>query len=154
MKLTLKELWPVILIYAALAIISMEASAESIEYKDLQVILEVSKEFKLQPDKLLRIAYVESRFNHNAIRQNKNGTIDVGMMQINSVHWTTTCKAFDILKLKGNVQCAAKLLSMHKLKASTDMYWIGRYSSKTPSIKFKYYQKLQAVPPIKVVYND
>ena len=38
-------------------------------------------------DILFAIAVVESNFNKNAVSKNKNGTEDVGLMQINTVHF-------------------------------------------------------------------
>lgn len=151
MKLSIKELWPVIIVYFALTLLAVECSAQSIQYKDLQTIFEAADAYKLNADKLVRIAYVESKFTHNAIRKNKNGTIDIGYFQINSIHWDTTCKEFDLLTFKGQAFCAAKLLSMHRISAYKDVQWIARFHSRTPSLKAAYYLKLQSVPAIKVV---
>jgi len=147
MKLTLKELWPVILIYAALAIISMEcAEAKSLTAEQKQVISRVSKQYNIASDKLIRIAYVESHFNQKAIRFNKNYSMDYGAFQINSIHWHTTCLAFNIFEFEGNASCAAKLLVMHKKHKDTDLIWYGRYHSKTHSKKHLYVNKLNRVP--------
>ncbi|MDG4698837.1 lytic transglycosylase domain-containing protein [Providencia sp. CRE-3FA-0001] len=47
------------------------------------------KYYGIDPDYLRAIAWQESRFKHNAINKNYDGSIDVGIMQIN----TTTLKS-------------------------------------------------------------
>lgn len=143
----------IIIIYTILALVCIvDARADAtIKYSDLQIIFEAADKYKLNADRLVRIAYVESRFKHDAIRQNKNGTIDIGYFQINSIHWHTTCKEYDVTQFKGNAMCAAKLLAMHKLSAShKDKLWPSRYHSKTPSKKAAYARKLASVPAIKI----
>lgn len=109
----------------------------------LKAIYDASKEYKIDAQKLIIIARVESNFVPNAIRVNKNNTIDYGMFQVNSIHWTTTCLEHDVFSIKGNAMCAAKLLFKIKKKHSrTDKLWLGRYHSKTPSLKLKYYNLL------------
>ena len=125
-----------------------------IKQHQLTVINEAAIAYGVSPDKLVRIAYVESRFNENAIRHNRNGTTDIGIFQINTVHISRTCKEYNIGTLYGNTYCAAKLLAIHKKHKYKDSKWHARFHSKTPSLKHKYYLKLQAVPTIKVAYHD
>lgn len=156
MKKQMKDLWPIIIIYIALTLIAIEcfSSEATISYTNLQIILKSADAYKLNALKLTQIAYVESRFNQSAIRKNVNGTIDIGMFQINSVHWNTTCKEFDVTKLEGNSLCAAKLLSLHKISESKDPNWVARYHSKTPSKKLIYANKLRMMPPLKVTLGE
>lgn len=51
--------------------------------------------FKLDPFLLYSMAYVESGFNPYAIGRNKNGSYDLGLMQINST-WKPTLKSYGI----------------------------------------------------------
>ncbi|PXX53998.1 Soluble lytic murein transglycosylase and related regulatory proteins (some contain LysM/invasin domains) [Pseudomonas sp. LAMO17WK12:I10] len=44
------------------------------------------RQFSVEPKLLYAIAEVESGLNTNAINHNKDGTRDVGVMQINSIH--------------------------------------------------------------------
>lgn len=46
------------------------------------------KDYRIDPDLLRAIAWNESRFNPGAIGKNTDKTIDVGVMQINSQHFT------------------------------------------------------------------
>lgn len=133
-----------------LLFIILSISAYSAEPKisptTIKIIYEAARKNKIDAQLLIRIAYTESRFKESAIRVNKNGTIDYGMFQINSVHWSTMCKELDITTLKGNTACAAKLISLIKSKHGNDPHWIGRYHSKTPSKKLKYFKLLKDTP--------
>ena len=106
-------------------------------------IREASEKYGINAQDLIRIAYVESRYNQAAIRVNKNATVDIGMFQVNSVHWSRECRGIDVTKVEGNAMCEAKLLSAHKKHSKTDKNWLGRYHSKTPSKK-KLYMELLA----------
>lgn len=145
-----------IFVYILLTIVATECFSQeaTISYTNLQIILKASETYKLNATKLVQIAYVESRFNHSALRKNTNGTIDIGMFQINSIHWNTTCREFNVSKLEGNSMCAAKLLSLHKISASKDPNWVGRYHSKTPSRKLIYANKLRMMPPLTITLGD
>lgn len=46
--------------------------------------------FGVDGEKALRIAYCESNLNVNALHVNRNGTVDRGLWQINTVHKTIT----------------------------------------------------------------
>lgn len=123
-------------------------SAEAVKLpstRTLKVIYQAAKRFDVDAQALVKIAFLESSFNADARRVNSNDTVDVGMFQVNSVHWTTTCKAFDVFTLRGNALCAAKLLSIAAKHAETDSDWIGRYHSKTPARKAAYAAKVEAV---------
>lgn len=113
--------------------------------KTLKVIYQAAKRYDVDAQDLVKIAYAESSFRETARRVNDNGTIDFGMFQVNSVHWTTTCRELDVFTLKGNANCAAKLLGLAKKHAERDPNWIGRYHSKTPSKKSAYAAKLASV---------
>lgn len=93
---------------------------------------------------LKAIAYLESSGGKfTGPKVNKNGTVDLGAFQINSIHWATTCKMYNVATLKGNALCAARLLKQHKKFKGSDADWVGRYHSKTPSKKVKYAKKIK-----------
>lgn len=113
--------------------------------RTLKVIYKAAQRYDVDAQALVKIAYLESSFRVDARRVNDNGTVDYGMFQVNSVHWTTTCKGFDVFTLKGNALCAAKLLSKAAEHADYDPHWTGRYHSKTPSLKAAYAEKLASI---------
>lgn len=95
---------------------------------------------------MLRIAYVESRYVVNALNKNRNGTVDVGLFQINTVnHKPCEQAGYDVYTIKGNVYCAVSIVASLKKYKKHDKNWLGRYHSKTPSKKLAYTNKLKRV---------
>lgn len=111
----------------------------------LKTIYKTAKEYGIDAQLLIRIAAVESNFRANAKRLNANGTVDIGLFQINSIHWTTTCRKFDVFTLRGNARCAAILVKQAMKHKNTDVQWVGRYHSKTPSRKHRYVKLLSLI---------
>lgn len=111
--------------------------------RQLKIIYKVAKSHNLDSAHLIKIAALESNFKEEAINYNSNGSVDYGLFQINTIHWSTTCKDLDIFTLEGNAQCAARLVFTLKYKHSAkDPCWLARYHSSTPSKKELYCQKL------------
>lgn len=50
------------------------------------LFIKYGKAFKIPPKLLWAIAKTESNFNALAINKNKNGSTDIGLMQINTIH--------------------------------------------------------------------
>ncbi len=130
-----------ILTYLLIAQICNAQSLEQVKY-----FREAALKYKVPVNKLVKIAYIESRFKADAVRYNKNNTMDVGVMQINSIHWDTTCKVYDVTTIKGNIMCGAKILASHKWRATKDDCWVAVFHSKTPKFKQRYCNKLAEVP--------
>lgn len=130
----------------ALMLVTIGAQAQQLTEQQRKQINIVANYYGISSHKLIRIAYVESKFKQDAIRHNKNGTIDVGFFQINSIHFNTTCKYLNLYTFEGNLECAAVLVAFHKKYQDSDAMWAARFHSKTPSLKAKYYKKLQMVP--------
>lgn len=102
--------------------------------------------YKIDYNLLKAISIVESGGGtRSALRRNRNGTYDAGPFQINSIHWSTTCKAYNVSRDYGGAMCAAKLLAGHKKHSHTDPQWYGLYHSKTPSLKTLYANKIRVI---------
>ncbi|WP_144106812.1 lytic transglycosylase domain-containing protein [Paraburkholderia sp. BCC1886] len=93
--------------------------------------------------RLLRaIAHVESNSNPRAIRHNRNGSIDIGIMQINTVHMPELNKRGihrrDLLNSCKNIYTAAWLLRRN-LNAHQSLWTaVGNYHSATPKFHREY----------------
>lgn len=127
-----------------IGLMSANANAKSVESRIIRNVQVAAKKYGVPELELFKIAYVESSFGINAkTRLNPNGTYDIGVFQVNSIHWYTTCKDYNIYKMSGNTMCAAKILAMHYKHKKKDIMWAARYHSKTPSLKAKYAKKLK-----------
>ncbi|MGZ8548271.1 MAG: lytic transglycosylase domain-containing protein [Sulfuricurvum sp.] len=103
-------------------------------------------DFGIEASLLKRIATIESSLNPHAINQNKNGTVDIGLMQINSMHLKRLAKVGvtrqSLLDPEVNVYVAALLLSSHIRKRGYNLEAIGCYHSANPVFKNQWLRRL------------
>lgn len=97
---------------------------------------------------LYSIGLVESRFDANAVNRNKNGSLDLGAMQINTI-WLKELQKYGITERHLMDGCTSVYVGAWILAKSIKRYgytWraIGAYNSATPSIGFKYAKKVYA----------
>ena len=105
--------------------------------------------YGIDPWLLRAIAKVESGFNPNAIGKNKNGTIDIGMMQINDKVWLPVLARNGISKKMLHDPCVSVYVGAWILKQNFQQYGytpfaIGAYNSRTPAINKVYREKVYA----------
>jgi soluble lytic murein transglycosylase-like protein len=87
---------------------------------------------------LYAIAKTESNLDQSVIGKNKNGTYDIGIMQINSM-WLPTLKKFGISEktlrenICVNIEVGAWILRKNIDKYGYDWNAIGAYNSSTPA---------------------
>lgn len=135
------------LLLCTVLLATFKARAQSVAKNKLDAaIVRVAKKHNV-PVRILRaIATVESSYGANSkLRKNTNGTYDAGPLQINSIHWSKSCRHLNIATTEGNAECAAVLLSEHQKYAGTDAAWFARYHSKTPSLKSQYETKVRKI---------
>ncbi|MFM0066872.1 lytic transglycosylase domain-containing protein [Paraburkholderia aspalathi] len=103
----------------------------------------------VNPWVLRAVAWFESKGDPDVIHQNANGSIDVGQLQINSIH-------FGDLAREGvphraltdpcvNVYVAAWLLKQKMVKYGNTWRAIGAYHSETPKQRDAYARSIQQV---------
>lgn len=102
--------------------------------------------YKVPSNLLKAIAQTESKGNKTAMNMNKNGTYDVGIMQINST-WIPKLKRAGIergllLDPCSNIQIGAWILSDNIKRYGLTEEAIGRYNSSIPEYKRKYVMKV------------
>ena len=92
------------------------------------------KEFNIPPILLWAIAKTESNFTNNAKNINNNGSIDYGLMQINSIHETTlkakNLSINDLYKPETNIQMGAMILRNCINKHGWDYKALNCYNGK------------------------
>lgn len=108
---------------------------------------EVGRRYNINPYLLAAIAKTESNFNANAVRKNTNGTRDIGVMQINSIHLPELAK-YGVLESHlydpcTNIAVGAWLLSRRQASYGNTWEAVGTYHSKTNNFKWKYAEKVQ-----------
>jgi soluble lytic murein transglycosylase-like protein len=103
--------------------------------------------YNVSPHALVAIATQESKLNAGAINVNKNGTVDYGLMGINTV-WLKQLSQFGITEQHLmqpciNVHIGAWIYSQHVRSFGNTWRAIGAYHSKTPSLSSKYVSAIQ-----------
>ena len=101
---------------------------------------------KVDPYLLYSIAYVESGFKPGIVGKNRNGSVDMGLMQINSI-WLPTLARYGIPQNALFDPCAsiyigAWILSKNIAKYGYTWRAIGAYNSANPTIGYRYAQKV------------
>lgn len=105
-----------------------------------RAIEEASRLHGVKQEYLRAIAAVESSNRlRPPDRHNKNGTVDVGTYQINTINHGK-CIPLNLRNPGGSARCAARLIKKLKPK---NLYDLAKYHSKTPSHRARYYKKLK-----------
>ena len=102
--------------------------------------------YGIDPYLLAAIARVESSFNPKALNRNKNGTEDIGIMQINTLVLKEVSR-FGITREQLfdpciNIDVAAWKLASHFRDYGVSWYAVGAYHSKTPTFNKVYQLKV------------
>jgi hypothetical protein len=103
--------------------------------------------YNINPLLLWAIAKVESNFNPNALNKNKDGSYDIGIMQINSSH-LKTLKKYGLINKSliwepcYNIHVGAWILSKCIQKHGYTWEAIGCYNAVTPWKRKKYSYKV------------
>lgn len=110
-------------------------------------ITEAAQCFQINPLLIKAIIWHESKNQQQAINYNKNKTVDVGVMQINTVHFSTLkSRGIDEQLLRQN-SCANVYSGAWILKQSINRYgytWdgVGSYHSRTTLYHDRYVEKI------------
>ena len=103
---------PIILENPALA--SNMKPSEVVEVKELTIEEKIAKTFPENPEVMIAVAKAESNLNPLATNRNTNGSRDIGLFQINSVHGGNDLEMFDVDK---NLEAARKVYDKQGITA-------------------------------------
>lgn len=102
---------------------------------------------------LYAIAKTESGLNPAAVnRANKNGSYDIGLMQINS-RWLPTLRKYGIEEAQlwepcVNIHVGAWVLAQNMRRMGNSWEAVGAYNARNPELRIKYAQKVyRNLPP-------
>lgn len=114
----------------------------------------VARKWNVNPYVLYSIAKTESNLNPNAVNKaNKNGSEDVGMMQINSWWFPRLKERYgitrqDLFNACTSLEVGAYVLSQNMERHGNSWKAIGAYNAVTPSKQIKYAEKIyRNLPP-------
>ncbi|OJA86375.1 lytic transglycosylase domain-containing protein [Burkholderia ubonensis] len=103
----------------------------------------------VNPDILRSIAYYESRFDAGALHRNANGTVDIGIMQINSVHLPELRRrgvGSNLLTNAGvNTLVGADLLRKQIQQYGPTWRAVGAYHSRTEGVTEEYARAIHRI---------
>jgi hypothetical protein len=145
-------IWLIGVLGLAIAVKACQVQAGTLEAHALRKGFKPSKEvtaaikhaakvYSVDERSMLAIAFIESSFNPSAFNVNVNGTVDVGLFQINTVVAKSECVEYNLWNAKGSALCAAKMIAKHK--RTGDPLYLGRYHNSRKDLKLKYYNKVK-----------
>ena len=105
-----------------------------------------SQKYQIHPHVLWAIAAQESRFHAGAIGKNSNGTLDIGVMQINS-SWLPKLQRMNISKIDlfdpcTNIDVGAWILAHNISQYGYNWTAIGAYNARSPHKRQRYALKI------------
>ncbi|ELW9450577.1 lytic transglycosylase domain-containing protein [Burkholderia cenocepacia] len=110
---------------------------------------EAAKYQQVNPLILRAIAWQESRNRPGALNKNTNGSVDYGLMQINSIHLPTLSRygigRDTLMEPCKNVYIAAWHLKQKMNRYGNTWQAVGAYHSETPSLRDKYARQIAGI---------
>ncbi|MEM5316334.1 lytic transglycosylase domain-containing protein [Paraburkholderia sp. JHI869] len=137
----MQNIWSATLVAA---VVLVAASASTLAHADC--FDEAARYQKVNPLILRAIAWQESHNRPDAVHRNANGSIDYGVMQINSVHLPVLSQygisQSTLMEPCKNVYIAAWHLRQKMNKYGNTWAAIGAYHSETPTLRDQYAQQI------------
>jgi soluble lytic murein transglycosylase-like protein len=113
---------------------------------------EAGQRYGINAHLLYAIAKTESSLNPSAINRNKNGSYDIGLMQINS-RWLPTLLKYGITEKHlydpcVSIEVGAWILAQNVQRLGSSWVAIGAYNSSDPARRLQYTLKVyKNIPP-------
>lgn len=128
--------------YAEMSQPSMQTLGAMPATSATQCVVKAAERHSVNPWVLKAILKVESNFKPGAITRNTNGTVDLGMAQINSVHLKELSKfgidEGDLLNPCVSTYVAAWHLAKQHRRHGNTWFAVGAYHSATPCYNTRY----------------
>jgi soluble lytic murein transglycosylase-like protein len=108
--------------------------------------------YGINPYLLYAIAKTESGLNPQALNRNKNGTYDIGLMQINS-SWLPTLRKYGVNEQQlydpcTSIHVGAWILAQNMQKLGNSWEAVGAYNARDAALRMKYAAKVyRNIPP-------
>jgi soluble lytic murein transglycosylase-like protein len=122
--------------------LGQSASIDALKTESTRCIGAAADFHKVNPSVLKAILKVESSFNSKAINRNQNGSLDVGIGQMNSIHFKELAKfgvaPNDLLDPCVGTYVAAWHLAKQLTAYGNTWFAIGSYHSATPYFNSRY----------------
>lgn len=113
---------------------------------------EAASKYRIHAYLLYAIAKTESNLNPRAINRNKNGSYDIGLMQINSI-WLPTLRKYGLDEQQlydpcTSIQVGAWILAQNMQRLGNSWDAVGAYNASNPAYRLRYAQKVyRNLPP-------
>jgi soluble lytic murein transglycosylase-like protein len=129
-------------------LIGMALSSSAFSASDSKCFKEASSHYGVPEDLLRAISHVESRGNNSATNTNKNGSTDIGHMQINS-YWLPKLAKYGITKTHlmnacTNTYIGAWILASNISRMGYGWKAVGAYNARNPIKAAIYTRKVAA----------
>ena len=113
---------------------------------------DAAAQYGVNPYLLYAIAKTESGLKPNALNRNKDGSYDIGLMQINS-RWLPTLRKYGVREEQlwdacTSIQVGAWVLAQNMRRLGNSWEAVGAYNAKDPAQRLKYALKVyKNIPP-------
>jgi soluble lytic murein transglycosylase-like protein len=113
---------------------------------------EAGARYGINPYLLYAIAKTESSLNPRAVNRNKNGSYDIGLMQINS-SWFPMLRKYGVdekqlLEPCTSIHVGAWIIAQNMQRMGNSWDAVGAYNSTKPDLRLKYAKKVyKNIPP-------
>lgn len=107
---------------------------------------DAASRYGVNPYLLYAIAKTESNLNPAAMNRNKDGSYDIGLMQINS-RWLPTLRKYGIEEAQLRDACTsihvgAWVLAQNMHRMGNSWEAVGAYNARNPELRIRYAQKV------------
>jgi len=115
---------------------------------------EAAERYGINPHLLYAIAKTESGLNPTAYNRNRNGTYDIGLMQINS-SWLPTLRKYGVDEQRlldpcTSIHVGAWILAQNFRRMGHSWDAVGAYNSSNPAQRRKYATKVYTNLPLSI----